>query len=98
MENKQANEHVNKQACIYCASSQFVDKKYHDAATEITQILVNSNYTIIYGGGSHGIMGTVADTALEMNGNVIDIYDRTGYQQRRPIHQHGCLRQQILRR
>lgn len=63
----------NKQACIYCASSPLVDKKYFTAAEEITQILVEESYTIIYGGGSQGLMGAVADRALELNGNIIGV-------------------------
>jgi len=63
----------NKQACIYCASSPLVDKKYFDAAEEITQILVEENYTIIYGGGSQGLMGAVADKALALNGDIIGV-------------------------
>lgn len=63
----------SKQACIYCASSLHIDKKYFDAAEEITRILVNASYTIIYGGGSHGLMGTVADTTLAMGGNIIGV-------------------------
>lgn len=63
----------NKQACIYCASSPIVDKKYFEAAEEITQILVEESYTIIYGGGSQGLMGAVADKALALNGKITGV-------------------------
>lgn len=62
-----------KQACIYCASSPNVDKKYFDFAAAISKILVNNNYAIIYGGGSEGLMGAIADQALAMDGKVIGV-------------------------
>jgi len=63
----------NKQACIYCASSPLVDPKYFSAAEEIAQILVEENHTVIYGGGSHGLMGALADKVLELNGEIIGV-------------------------
>ena len=63
----------NKQACIYCASSPLVDKKYFTAAEQITQILIEESFTIIYGGGSQGLMGAVADKALELEGKIIGV-------------------------
>lgn len=62
-----------KQACIYCASSPHVDKKYFQSAEILTEILINEGYHIIYGGGSSGLMGAVADKALALGGKVIGV-------------------------
>lgn len=63
----------NKQACVYCASSPLVDQKYFSAAEKIAKILVEENYTVIYGGGSQGLMGALADKVLELKGKIIGV-------------------------
>lgn len=63
----------NKQACVYCASSPLVDQKYFDAAEKIAQILVEEGYTTIYGGGSQGLMGALADKVLSLDGDIIGV-------------------------
>ena len=62
-----------KKVCIFCASSQKIPKLYFQAASELAKILVKNNITIVYGGGSVGLMGQIADTTLEYNGKIIGI-------------------------
>lgn len=62
--------------CVFCASSAKIDNKYFEATKTIARELVNANATILYGGGSAGLMGCLADTALSMNGRVIGILPR----------------------
>jgi len=38
--------------------------------------LVNYNFSIVYGGGSVGLMGCLADTALELGGKVVGVLPR----------------------
>lgn len=61
---------MKKQVTIYCASSPGIPTKYFEAAEELTKLLVNSGYGIIYGGGATGLMGKVADTVLELKGDI----------------------------
>lgn len=63
----------NKQACVYCASSSLVDQKYFKGAEQIAKILVEEKYTVIYGGGSHGLMGALADKVIELKGKIIGV-------------------------
>jgi len=63
----------NKQACVYCASSHLIDTKYFLGAEKIAEILVNEGYTTIYGGGSNGLMGALADKVLSLNGKIIGV-------------------------
>lgn len=58
---------------VFCASSAKVDKHYFEQAQNVAKELVNANATIVYGGGSVGLMGCIADTALALNGRVIGI-------------------------
>lgn len=64
---------MSKQVCIYCASSQQVAAKYFQHTREITESIVKSGHHIIYGGGASGLMGEVADTAIEHNGRIIGV-------------------------
>lgn len=61
---------------VYCASSAKVDAKYFEVARELALEFVKNNITVVYGGGSHGLMGCIADTVLENNGKVVGILPR----------------------
>lgn len=62
-----------KRATIFCASSPKIRQIFFDEARQLTSMLVSRNYGIVYGGGSVGLMGCVADEALRMGGEVIGI-------------------------
>jgi len=62
--------------CVYCASSSKVDTKYFEATKVLAKELADQGITIVYGGGSYGLMGCLADTALENGGKVIGILPR----------------------
>jgi uncharacterized protein (TIGR00730 family) len=59
--------------CVYCASSQECDAGYHEAAFHLGKLLAESGCTLVYGGGSAGSMGAVADGALSAGGDVVGI-------------------------
>jgi uncharacterized protein (TIGR00730 family) len=59
--------------CVYCASSQECDSGYHEAAFHLGKLLAESGCTLVYGGGSAGSMGAVADGALSAGGEVVGI-------------------------
>jgi uncharacterized protein (TIGR00730 family) len=62
--------------CVYCASSEYCDRVYHDAATTLGRLLAESRSTIVYGGGAVGLMGSLANGALAAGGDVIGIIPR----------------------
>ncbi|MDD3566983.1 MAG: TIGR00730 family Rossman fold protein [Bacteroidales bacterium] len=62
--------------CVFCASSAKIDEKYFEATKTVARELVNANATILYGGGSVGLMGCLADTALSLQGRVVGILPR----------------------
>ncbi|KAB2870969.1 MAG: TIGR00730 family Rossman fold protein, partial [Bacteroidales bacterium] len=59
--------------CVYCASSNKVDEKYFKATEILAKNLAKNGITSVYGGGSNGLMGCLADTALQEGGKVIGI-------------------------
>lgn len=62
-----------KRVCVYCASSNRSAPLYLNAATDLGRILAKNHFSIIYGGGSRGLMGRVADSALANGGKVIGV-------------------------
>jgi uncharacterized protein (TIGR00730 family) len=58
---------------VYCASSENAPQKYYDMATEVGAILAKQNHTVYYGGACVGLMGKVADGALENGGKVVGV-------------------------
>ena len=51
--------------CVFCASSRQCDPGYGRAAREVGRELAAAGMQVVYGGGSTGLMGALADGALE---------------------------------
>ena len=60
-------------ACVFCGSSNGAKKNYSKAAEELGTLLATGNIDIVYGGGNTGLMGTLANSALALRGNVTGI-------------------------
>ena len=59
--------------CVYCGSSDAVSPDYLAAARQMGQVLAGRGLRLIYGGGKTGLMGAVADGALEDGGEVVGV-------------------------
>ncbi len=66
--------------CVYCASSQRIDRVYLETARSLGRILAKQSVTIVYGGGGTGSMGALADGALEEGGHVIGVIPEFMYE------------------
>jgi len=62
--------------CVFCGSQTGDRPEYVIAARQLGQFLCRNNHTLIYGGGSTGIMGAIADTMLEANGRIVGVIPR----------------------
>lgn len=62
--------------CVYAASSARVAPEFHDAARALGVSLASHGCSVVYGGGSQGLMGSLADGALSRGGEVIGILPR----------------------
>jgi uncharacterized protein (TIGR00730 family) len=49
--------------CVFCASSERIDQRYIDLATEVGAELARRGHTLVSGGGSVSCMGAVARAA-----------------------------------
>ncbi|HEY0396661.1 MAG TPA: TIGR00730 family Rossman fold protein [Candidatus Elarobacter sp.] len=62
--------------CVYCGSSAGYDPRFAALARELGAALARAGIGVVYGGGRVGLMGAVADAALEAGGEVIGIIPR----------------------
>jgi uncharacterized protein (TIGR00730 family) len=62
--------------CVYAASSAKVAPEFHAAARGLGDALARGGCSIVYGGGSQGLMGSLADGALAAGGEVVGILPR----------------------
>jgi uncharacterized protein (TIGR00730 family) len=58
---------------VYCASSENAPKHYYEIATKLGNQIAEANHTVYYGGACVGLMGKVADGALEKGGKVVGV-------------------------
>lgn len=59
--------------CVFCGSSTPPDPRYPAAAAELGTLIANQGLDLIYGGGSVGLMGALADAALGAGGRVTGV-------------------------
>ncbi len=59
--------------CVYCGSSDRLHPEYLKAARRVGEILAGRGMHLIYGAGSTGLMGAVADGALDAGGQVTGV-------------------------
>lgn len=62
-----------KSIAVFCASRLGNDKIYEETTARVGRLLATQGYKIIYGGGRVGLMGTLADAALEAGGQVVGV-------------------------
>ena len=62
-----------KSLTIYCSSSNLLEDKYYILSEQIGEFLAKNNITLIYGGGSVGMMGALSKSTIKFGGNVIGI-------------------------
>ncbi len=62
--------------CIYCASSNKIKAGYFTATENLAKALVQKNIDVVYGGGSSGLMGKLADVILAHGGKIKGIMPR----------------------
>ena len=59
--------------CVYCGSSPGTEPAFIEAAKNFGKILAESGVRLIYGGGSVGLMGALAESVLDHGGHVTGI-------------------------
>ena len=62
-----------KRICVFCGSNAGARSEYAEAARALATVLAERKLGIVYGGGNVGLMGVLADAALEHGGEVIGV-------------------------
>ena len=62
-----------KTVCVYCGARPGNDPEVIKSTLELADQLVKHKLTLVYGGSSTGLMGTLADRVLEGGGQVIGV-------------------------
>jgi uncharacterized protein (TIGR00730 family) len=62
--------------CVYAGSNPGADPAYGEAAADLARVLTGRGIGVVYGGARVGLMGILADTALEAGGEVIGVMPR----------------------
>lgn len=62
-----------KSLCVFCGSQSGADKIYRRDAEEMGRLIAERGLRLVYGGGSVGLMGVVANAALAAGGEVIGV-------------------------
>ncbi|MBK9519465.1 MAG: TIGR00730 family Rossman fold protein [Anaeromyxobacter sp.] len=62
-----------KRICVFCGASPGRDPRYVEAARALGRELVERGLELVYGGGSVGLMGQVADAVLAAGGRVTGV-------------------------
>ena len=62
-----------RSVCVYCGSNAGSRPAYAERAMALGTRLAREGLALVYGGGNVGLMGIVADAALEAGGEVIGV-------------------------
>jgi uncharacterized protein (TIGR00730 family) len=62
-----------KSICVYCASGPGTNPAFVDSARRFGRILAENDIHLVYGGGSMGLMGTLAASVLDHGGFVTGV-------------------------
>ena len=73
MENTKPTNRV----CVFCGASAGARPIYTKVAQQLGRAIVAQNMGLVYGGGSIGLMGVIADAILKEKGEVIGVIPYT---------------------
>jgi uncharacterized protein (TIGR00730 family) len=81
--------------CVFCASADGLHQEYYDAAFHMGSLIAEMGITLVYGAGRTGLMGSVAEGALQKGGEVIGIVP-DGLKSPQLIYTTGLARLEIV--
>src|SRR3954453_23242983 len=76
-----------KRIAVFCGSNHGARPAYTAAARSVGELFAREGITTVYGGGSVGLMGELADAALAAGGEVIGVIPRPLWD--REVGHHG---------
>ena len=67
------SESTPSSLCVFCGARFGTDPAARDIAVQLGELLARKDITLVYGGGGVGLMGLVANAALNGGGRVVGI-------------------------
>ena len=64
---------IMRNVCVFCGSRDGGRKIYVEAAAGMGEAIAEAGFGLVYGGGSTGLMGALADQALAAGGRVVGV-------------------------
>jgi hypothetical protein len=64
---------VIRRICVFCGSNKGNNSEYAEAARQLGELFAREGIALVYGGGSVGLMGELADSVLASGGEVIGV-------------------------
>ena len=68
-----SKKHQINTICVFCGSGHGHNSTFQKCATNLGRFLAEQNYHLVYGGGDMGLMGSLAQSALDHGGKVTGI-------------------------
>jgi uncharacterized protein (TIGR00730 family) len=62
-----------KHLCVFCGSQAGRNPQFRTVAEQFGRLLVEFDLGLVYGGGSVGLMGVIADAVLDAGGRVVGV-------------------------
>jgi uncharacterized protein (TIGR00730 family) len=84
-----------KTVCVFCGSNDGARETYREVAESIGARLARAGIRVVYGGGSCGLMGAVADAALAAGGEVVGVIPKAI--QRREVAHGGVSELRVVK-
>jgi hypothetical protein len=64
---------MNRSICVYCGSRDGANPHYKAAARQLGAAMAGNGIRLVYGAGTYGIMGAVADAVVSGRGSVTGV-------------------------
>jgi len=65
--------------CVFCSSSNYLDKRYYEEARNLGTLLGNHNHHLVYGGTHIGLMGELAQSAKNAGATITGVIPQLIY-------------------
>ena len=62
-----------RRICVFCGSNKGSSGEYAEAARQLGELFAREGIALVYGGGSVGLMGELADSVLASGGEAIGV-------------------------
>jgi uncharacterized protein (TIGR00730 family) len=79
---------------LFCGARTGLETHYADCAAQVARYIVQQGHSIVYGGGNIGLMGVIADAALELKGDIVGVIP--GSMVEAELAHHGITRLEIV--